>query len=157
MGCSDTVIRFCLYCGCGKMAEGTTSYCATHNYLRRREEKKARKDAERLAKRLATPKKIYSPPKKVGDKRKELNHEYFKLVEQFKRDNPKCAVRLVGCTDATDDPHHKRGRGKYLLDVSTWLPVCRNCHVYIENHPEEAKERGWSQSRLAIDQTKPTI
>lgn len=100
--------------------------------------------------------------KKVSDKRKEQNHEYFKLVEQFKKDNPQCHAKiLVGmvsiCTINTEDPHHRKGRGKYLLDVSTWLPVCRNCHIYIENHPEEAKEKGWSESRLAIDQSKQTI
>lgn len=100
--------------------------------------------------------------KKVSEKRKEQNHEYFKLVEQFKKDNPQCHAKiLVGmvsiCTINTEDPHHRKGRGKYLLDVSTWLPVCRNCHIYIENHPEEAKEKGWSESRLAIDQSKQTI
>lgn len=123
----------------------------------RKAEQQAKKDAEKLLKKLSTPRKIYSPPKKVSDKRKELNHEYFKLVEQFKRDNPKCVVRLGGCTDTTDDPHHKRGRGAYLLDVSTWLPVCRNCHIWITDNSKEAMEKGLIESRLAIDQTKPTI
>lgn len=140
------------------MAEGTTSYCATHNYLRRREEKKARKDAERLAKRLASPKKIYSPPKKVSAKQKEKNAEYSARVKEWKKENPECKAKINEyCTKRTDDAHHKRGRGEYLLQSDTWLPVCRSCHSYIEAHPEEAKERGWSESRLAIDQTKPTI
>jgi hypothetical protein len=40
-----------------------------------------------------------------------------------------------------------KGRGKYHLDTSTWLSVCRNCHDWIEKNPEEAKELGYSQSR----------
>lgn len=95
--------------------------------------------------------------KKVSEKRKEQNHEYNNLAKQFKLDNPTCAVRISGCTGSSEDVHHRKGRNKYLLEVSTWISVCRNCHIYIENHPEEAKEKGWSESRLAIDQTKPTI
>lgn len=140
---------------CPSMAEGRTSYCAHHNRLFRKAEETARKDAEKLLKKLSTPKKIYSPPKKVSDKRKELNHEYISLANQFKLDNPTCAVRISGCTKSTDDVHHRRGRGKYLLEVSTWLAVCRNCHIYIENHPEEAKERGCSESRLAKEFIEP--
>lgn len=132
-----------------------TTGCRECLHEQKRQIDKEKRDSEKLAKKLSTPKKVYKAPRKVSEKRKELNHEYFKLVEQFKRDNPKCAVRLGGCTNATDDPHHKRGRGKYLLDVSTWLPVCRQCHIYIENHPEEAKERGWSESRLAKEFIEP--
>lgn len=39
--------------------------------------------------------------------------------------------------------HHKKGRGKYLLDVSTWLAVCRSAHNYIHDNPKEAEEKGW--------------
>jgi predicted HNH restriction endonuclease len=46
------------------------------------------------------------------------------------------------------DVHHKKGRGKYHLDTSTWLPVCRNCHEWIETHPEDAKELGYSETRI---------
>ena len=43
--------------------------------------------------------------------------------------------------------YSKKGRGKYLLDTSTWLSVCRNCHNWIETHPEDAKELGFSISK----------
>ena len=33
------------------------------------------------------------------------------------------------------------------LDTSTWLPVCRNCHNWIENNPTESYELGFSGSR----------
>lgn len=60
-------------------------------------------------------------------------------------------VRLPDCTHC--DPelltvHHKRGRGPYLLDTTTWLAACMSCHRYIEDHPEIAKENGWSESRM---------
>ena len=44
--------------------------------------------------------------------------------------------------------HHKKGRGRYLNDIRTWLAVSREGHEWIENNPEEAKKRGWSISRL---------
>jgi len=98
---------------------------------------------------LSKPKKVYAKPNKVSEKRKEINKEYFILVEQFKKDNPHCKAKVNEyCTERTDDPHHMRGRGDYLLVVETWLPVCRSCHSYIEAHPQEAKEKGWSESRL---------
>ncbi|OQB12772.1 MAG: hypothetical protein BWY15_02066 [Firmicutes bacterium ADurb.Bin193] len=166
MGCSDTVIRFCLYCGCGKMAEGTTSYCATHNYLRRREEKKARKDAERLAKRLAAPKKIYSPPKKVSQKQKEKNAEYSAERKEWLI-GKKCVVFPE--KDATT-VHHGKGRIGYaddwarqkgitlLMDKRYWIPASMEGHEYIERNPDTAKREGWSWSRLEnLDQEKETI
>ena len=49
----------------------------------------------------------------------------------------------------TDYPmHHKKGRGIYHNDVSTWLSVCRNCHNWIEANPTEAEELGFSISRI---------
>ena len=50
--------------------------------------------------------------------------------------------------------HHKRGRNKYYLDVNTFLAVCDECHKYIENHPEEAYQKGFSESRLKKDENE---
>lgn len=157
-------MRTCQYYNgepCINLAEGNTDYCGTHNRLIRKQksdEQKAAEKAEKTLKKAKLKQQIpKAKPKQISDKRKELNNEYFKLVDQFKRDNPRCAARLAGCTGATDDPHHKRGRGAYLLDVTTWLPVCRNCHIWITDNSKEAMEKGLSESRLAINQTKPTI
>lgn len=58
--------------------------------------------------------------------------------------------------------HHKKGRKGYadkwallrgitlLHDQRHWLPVCDQCHTYIETHPDEAKEKGWSETRQDI-------
>jgi hypothetical protein len=66
--------------------------------------------------------------------------------------NQYCHAHLSGCTGNRQEyltVHHKKGRGKYFLDVSTWLSACFNCHQWIETHPEEAKELGLSESRLS--------
>ena len=145
---------------CFNMVEGRTDYCARHNRLIRKmatDEKKLSEKIGRLKSKQKEKNKVPRPQvNKVSEKRKELNKEYFILVEQFKKDNPHCKAKVNAyCTEKTTDPHHKRGRGLYLLDVSTWLPCCRSCHTYIEAHPQEAKEKGWSMSRLK--KQEPTV
>ena len=34
-----------------------------------------------------------------------------------------------------------------LRNVSTWMPLCRNCHAWIEENPSEAYELGFSSYR----------
>jgi len=64
--------------------------------------------------------------------------------------NDACRAQLACCKYVATDIHHKEGReGDLLLDESKWLSVCRNCHDWIENNPEEAKELDLSLSRLA--------
>jgi ElaB/YqjD/DUF883 family membrane-anchored ribosome-binding protein len=140
---------------CNGLTEGRTDYCAKHNRMMRKAEETAAKDADKLATKLLKQKVKNSEPRKkvnpVSDKQKGKNKEYGKIAEEYKRENPSCVARINGyCTGKTESVHHKRGRGRYLLDVSMFLPCCLSCHTYIENHPEEAKERGWSESRLGF-------
>ena len=92
------------------------------------------------------------PPKKaapVSKKMKENISTYTKLREAFLVAKPRCEAKLVGCTGISTDVHHKAGRvGDNYLKVGTWLAVCRSCHRWIEDNPLEAKELGFSQSRL---------
>ena len=88
--------------------------------------------------------------KRFSNKRAKENRKYLKLATAFKEDK-ECEAGLPGCTGIVTDIHHQRGRiGKNLLDQSTWLPVCRNCHSIIEHEPEMAKENGFSKSRLSV-------
>ena len=80
----------------------------------------------------------------ISKKRAEQLKEYAKLRKEFLR-GKMCAV--YPHLKATDI-HHKRGRVGYLLDTSTWLAVSRLGHIYIEEHPKEAYEKGWSELRL---------
>lgn len=147
----------CKYPDCENWARRSDGdFCSHHERLERKESENTKREAEKRAKMIEKAKKKNQEPRKlpnkVSPKREELNKEYFKLVEQFKKDNPNCNARINNyCTGKTDDPHHSRGRGVYLLDVSTWIPVCRSCHNYIEQHPSDAMKRGLSFSRLAKD------
>jgi hypothetical protein len=77
-----------------------------------------------------------------------LDSAYSVLRVKFMSDKPMCEAALPGCNISSTDVHHKKGRGKYHLVVSTWLSVCRNCHMYIEEHPDEAIELGFSDERI---------
>jgi len=81
-------------------------------------------------------------------KRAKAEREYLKLRKDFLSGNPMCQVK--GCGMPADDVYHRAGRsGDRLTDVSLFLAVCRAHHNYIEDHPIEAKEHGYSLSRLA--------
>jgi hypothetical protein len=41
-----------------------------------------------------------------------------------------------------------KGRGKYHLDTTTWLALCRSCHMWIEENPDASEEFGYTKSRL---------
>jgi len=43
--------------------------------------------------------------------------------------------------------NHKAGRGRFMLDETTFLAVCRICHNQIEENPVMAKAMGFSESR----------
>lgn len=109
-------------------------YCQRHQYLR-------------LDKILKPP-----PPqrhiKKFSDRTRKKVGEYIALRELFLKEFPLCTTHLMGCEKIATEIHHMKGRGIYLNDVGTWLPVCRYCHHWIEMHPSEAKTLGFSQSRL---------
>ena len=85
----------------------------------------------------------------VSAKRRGEMDIYGKLREAFLVVKPHCEAKLVGCTVKSTDVHHKAGRvGDNYLKVGTWLSVCRSCHKFIEKNPIEAKELGFSESRL---------
>ena len=51
-----------------------------------------------------------------------------------------------GCLSGSIEAHHVRKRslgGKH--DPVNAMGVCHCCHVWIENHPLAAKEKGWSK------------
>ena len=79
---------------------------------------------------------------------RETLDEYSKLRSAFLVIHSKCQAKLLGCTGEATDVHHKAGRGDNHLKISTWLAVCRNCHQWIELNPTEAKELGFSETRL---------
>lgn len=124
-------MKVCEKEGCSSKVWGK-GYCKSHQYLRTD---------------LKPPKKKQAKIKPVSDKLSKELRMYSKLRKQFLIENPFCAV--YPHLPATDI-HHKKGRGKYLNDTSTWLAVSREGHTRIEMFPIEAKENGWSLRRIGF-------
>jgi len=88
-------------------------------------------------------------PLKVKSKKMAiLDKAYTKFRRNFLEDKPLCEAHLDGCNLQSTDVHHKKGRGKYHLVVKTWLSVCRPCHMWIEEHPKESIELGYTINRI---------
>lgn len=85
----------------------------------------------------------------VSKKRQGEMDKYALLRNAFITAKPRCEAKLVGCTGISTDVHHKVGRvGDNYLKIGTWLSTCRSCHSWIELNSKEAKELGFSESRL---------
>ena len=95
----------------------------------------------------ATVKEV-KPIAKVSEPLKEDLKEYKKVRDQFLKENPFCEAGLKGCGVKATEVHHKRGRGKNLVNVETFLAACHSCHKIIEENPAFAKANGLSLSRL---------
>ena len=96
-------------------------------------------------------KKKQKPIAPRSPKRAKQEREYSKERKIFLLANPNCKAKLPNqCTISATDVHHTKGReGWLLLAVAFWIPVCRGCHTWIEEHPEQAKQLGLSLNRLS--------
>ena len=75
--------------------------------------------------------------------------DYSSIRKHFLAQKPMCQAKLENCTLRSTDVHHMKGRGmESYLNTDTWLSVCRSCHNWIENNPEESYELGFSKKRL---------
>ena len=114
-------------------------------------------------------KKERKPIKKVAKKRVAVNKEYMKLREQFLKDHPFCQWSILEmghswgfayeldfsewlrCGKAphprSTEIHHRFGRGKYMLDTSTWMAVSAHGHKMIHAYPKISYERGYMEPR----------
>jgi hypothetical protein len=86
--------------------------------------------------------------RKVSKKLEKQQKEYSKLRKTWLTNHPMCQAKIYNCTLKSTDVHHKKGRGKYLLDTNTWLSVCRSCHTWIELNPKDSKDLGFSISKI---------
>lgn len=84
-------------------------------------------------------------PRRISDRRRAELTAYRALRQVFLAQHPYCVV--FPSLRATD-VHHVRGRsGEALLDTRYWLPVSRQGHRWIHDHPAEAAQRGWLASK----------
>lgn len=88
------------------------------------------------------------PPRSQKRSKEERLYSGKRVI--FLQEHPMCNAHIPGiCTQHATDVHHKAGRtGSLYLDETHWVALCRACHSYIEAHPKEAREMGFSELRL---------
>lgn len=85
----------------------------------------------------------------LSKKRQKQDRVYQTLRKVYLENHQLCKAQLGGCTGNSTEIHHKKGRTEQLLtDIQYFLPVCRNCHDFIEMNSKKAKELGLSLNRL---------
>ena len=96
------------------------------------------------------PKKQYISP--ISKKQASRLSEYRKVRDEFMKQHPLCQANIVKeCGYYATDVHHMKGKiGEDLINAENFLAVCRQCHTYIEEHPEEAYSKGFSIKRIGI-------
>ena len=95
--------------------------------------------------------KVKRPKKampKVTKKRNQLNRQYMKLRAEYLRCHPNCEyfAHFKEIRPATEI-HHRKGRGSFMLDTSTWMAVCTKGHQEIHFNTAESYKRGWMLPR----------
>lgn len=87
--------------------------------------------------------------RKTSKKMATLKREYMKLRENFLIKHPWCEWSLLeeGKAVPATQVHHRRGRGKFMLDVTTWLAVSDFGHKQIHDKPAYSYEKGYMLPR----------
>lgn len=94
-----------------------------------------------ISKGLASRKRLY---REEGDDwiRDKVCLPHFDVYEALGGDKE---MRWLHVAPPASERHHMGGReGRLLLKKEWWLPVCRSCHSYIEEHSNWARQHGFS-------------
>jgi hypothetical protein len=84
--------------------------------------------------------------RRYSKRRESQMREYNSLRHDFLARVPNCER----CGNKANQVHHRKGRtGQLLTAEEYFMAVCADCHSFIELHPQQAKDAGWSLSRLA--------
>lgn len=93
-------------------------------------------------------KKVYMI-KHFSKKREKKQREYRKVVGELLNNNGKCQVKSPVCTGKAQGAHHIVKRSsKNLTDLKNLIPCCNACNLWIEEHSEEAKKKGFVISKF---------
>ena len=76
---------------------------------------------------------------RVSKKHKINLAVYSDARKTYLLSNPYCEL----CNREATQIHHKKRRGNYLNDVSTFLAVCAFCHNIIESNGKWARQMGF--------------
>lgn len=134
-----------------KKKKKVCSGCETEQYIWKNHEgeKYCQQCWNRIKYQQDPPKlKKQKPIAPKSKKQSMLDNAYTKLRRIFLSEHDMCQACLPGCMGQATDVHHKKGRGKWYLVVATWMAVCRKCHQWIEEHPIEATEMGYRESKI---------
>lgn len=129
----------CLDCDPGEKDKPLTAKrCSFHHKQRKK------------ANKTAAPVKAKSPIRKRSKAGAERIRIYSKIRAEWIVGHELCEMRIVtNCSFYATDVHHMKGKiGDLLFDTRWWKAGCRVCHRYIEDHPEEARQRGLTVNRL---------
>ena len=74
---------------------------------------------------------------------------YRKIVKEMLEEDPRCEIKVPGCTGIAEGLQHKVKRSvKNLLNRKNLLRSCNSCNTWIENHPLEAIAMNVSASKF---------
>lgn len=92
----------------------------------------------------------FSTIPRLSPKRAKEEREYTKERKKHLAENNRCELKILGvCTHVATTIHHSKGRiGKLLLDKKWWKRGCMECHQWVEEHPDKAKELKLSFNRF---------
>jgi len=87
-----------------------------------------------------------TPLRRVSKKRQSLMRQRRTFVQSLLEEQPPCVV----CKDRFAVDVHEpltRARGGSIVDPDNAVVVCRGCHDWIHDHPEEATLKGLLRSQ----------
>jgi len=98
-------------------------------------------------------KELKSKIRPKSKKQDARDKKYLKIRATWIIDHPICEIQIVPeCSYHACDVHHTKGKlGDLYFDTKYFKAACRFCHEYVELHPKEAKELGFSSNRLTIN------
>jgi hypothetical protein len=77
--------------------------------------------------------------KSISQENERVQRAYSNLRKVYLSERPFCEI----CNSPASDIHHRKGRGRYTLDITTFLAACRPCHERIHKHGKWAREMGY--------------
>ena len=117
----------CTFPDCESPREGSTLFCASHNFQTRKDERDSKKV------------KIVKPVKKVSESRAKELTEYPRMKKEFLEEKMMCEINLPGCWKLVTQIHHVSKDAKNFLNKATWKRSCAWCHPLLEDMPAEER------------------
>lgn len=86
--------------------------------------------------------------RRVSSRRRTELKQYAVLRREFLEKNPWCQTRKCCKGAPSRVVSHKKGRGIYYLDISTWGASCVACELWMTLHSKQAIAEGLAMDRI---------